>query len=129
MKPSYYAIYVVRQNGGLQWAGARKFRPQDRSVTLKKETFVVDIAKPLYRDKKGRFIYLFEQGQGQIMTVADSPGVSPKLVRAVFGQEIIAQLVSGLNKQVLPYENIIWAVMGALGGVGLGWILCSYIGG
>lgn len=129
MKPSYYAIYVVRQNGGLQWAGAKKFRANDQTINIKKNTFMVDISKPLYRDKKGRFIYLFEQGIGQIMTVADSPGVSPKLIKAVFGQEIISQLVSGLGRQESGLGYIIWAIMGAFGGLGVGWILCSSFGG
>lgn len=129
MKPSYYAIYVVRQNGGLQWAGAKKFRANDQTINIKKNTFMVDISKPLYRNKKGRFIYLFEQGVGQIMTVADSPGVSPKLIKAVFGQEIISQLVSGLSHKPTEWGMLIWAIMGAFGGLGIGWILCSSFGG
>jgi hypothetical protein len=129
MKPKYYANYAVRQNGGLQCIGGRRFKPSDTTVTIKKETFIVDIASPIYRNKKGRFIYLFEQGKGQVLTKSDVPVMSPKLTKAVFKQEIFKQLVSGLDQGSVGWNLLIWAIMGALGGTGLGWILCSQFGG
>ncbi len=129
MKPRYVANYLVRQNGGLQWIGSKRFKPSDTTITLYGEEFVIDIARPLYRNRRGWFVYMFEQGQGQIYSISDTPGISPKLVKAVFGQEIIRQLVTGLDQAAISWNQIIWAVMGALGGVGIGWVLCSALGG
>ena len=128
MKPSYYAIYVVRRNGGLYWAGGRKFKPSASSVTISKQTFTVDISRPMFVNRKGRSIYLFEHGVGQVLTTPNNAALSPKYVKAIFGQEIVAQLVSGLGHKAGQWDNIIWAVMGALAGVGLGWILCGQFG-
>ena len=128
MKPSYYASLLVRQNGGLQFVAGRKFRPTDKQITIRGQTFLVDISKPIYRNKKGRFMYLFEQDVGQITNnSADQLGVSQKLTKALFKREIVSQLVMGLEREGLGVNYWLWALMGALAGVGVGWVLCSYI--
>ncbi len=130
MKPTYYANLLVRQNGGLQLIAGRKFKPTAQEITLRGQTFLVDISKPIYRNKKGRFIYLFEYGVGQITNnSADQLEVSQSFTKALFRNQIVTQLVAGLNKETLGLNNIVWAIMGAMGGLGIGWVLCSYIGG
>jgi hypothetical protein len=85
MKPTYYANLLVRQNGGLQLIAGRKFKPTAQAITLRGQTFLVDISKPIYRNKKGRFIYLFESGVGQITNNnADQIEVSSELHQGSF---------------------------------------------
>ncbi|MDD4972481.1 MAG: hypothetical protein PHT07_23875 [Paludibacter sp.] len=129
MKPSYFAILTVRQNGGLQAVGARKFSPTQETIDIRKQTFKVDISRPIYRNKKGRNIYIFESGAGQVYTNTPEVGITPKLMRAGFGLEIVSQLVVGLNHKPTEWGMLIWAVMGAFGGLGIGWILCAQFGG
>jgi hypothetical protein len=72
---------------------------------------------------------MFEKGKGQVLLKTSDAIMSPQLVRAVFKQEIVKQLVAGLDSGMsLMLSQIVFAIMGALGGMGLGWILCAQFG-
>jgi hypothetical protein len=113
----------------LQRIASKKFRANVPSIDFKGESFVVDSSAPLYRTKRGKYIYLFEKGKGQVLLKTSDAIMSPQLVRAVFKQEIVKQLVAGLDSGMsLTISQIMFAIMGALGGMGLGWILCAQFG-
>jgi hypothetical protein len=129
MKAKYYAIYAVRINGGLQRIKGRKFRPSETSLTFDEDTFIVDIANPIYRTIRGKYMFLFEKNKGQVTLSDTTLLVNQKIIKALFKQELPRQLVAGLNDAMsVTADKLMFLLAGIMGGVGIGWILCSILG-
>jgi hypothetical protein len=129
MKAKYLAIYAVRINGGLQRIKARKFLPSEKQVTFGDDTFIIDISNPIYRTVRGKYLFLFEKNKGQVTLSDTSLQINQGIIKALFKQELPRQLVAGLNDSMsVTADKLMFLIAGILGGLGLGWILCSMLG-
>lgn len=119
-KAKYLAIYCVDVGGVNQRMMRKRFKPNVKEISFKNETFIVDISKPICRTSKGTYEYHFLRGKGQIIISTQDSPVSPEYTFALLKREYVSQLVAGMNIKALGTELYIWALMGALAGLGAG---------
>lgn len=119
-KAKYLAIYCTDVGGVNQRIARKRFKPNIKEISFKDETFIVDISKPISRTSKGTYEYHFLRGKGQVIISTQQAPVSPEYVFALLKREYVSQLVAGMNIKALGTELYIWAIMGALAGIGVG---------
>lgn len=116
----YVGVYCVDVGGVNQKVMRKRFKPDAKDITFGNETFIVDISRPISRTKKGVYEYQFLRGKGQIMIASTESAVSPEYQYNLLKREYVSQLVAGMNIKQLGSELYIWALMGAVAGLGAG---------
>lgn len=128
-RTKYYARLMIMVNGRYQTIRTKKFVPTSKAIDFRGDTYIIDYATPIYQTPRGKVFFHFAKDGGQIRLVESEPQVNKQLINALFKQELPRQLVAGLKDAMSNIvDKVIFAVMGAAGGVGLGWVICSMMG-
>ncbi len=103
----------------------RKIKPTQTKITITRgkesKTYPFLVGKPSFRIGR-TFIYLVDVEGGQLHYNLNDSKVSPVLIDAILRQGLAKQLVAGLMTPSLM-QYILYLIMGALMGLGFGYIL------
>lgn len=133
-KDKFYAKICKNVQGVEHIIGSRAIDPRKKSFVWKKTRIPVDLSKPTIRAKDPWFgtsqcyYYHIDLDNGQLSFHDIESEVSKDMMDLIFSREIVRQLAGAQKKGGVSGDYIL-ALFGILGGVGIGWILCTFASG
>ena len=124
MTLKFEAVFARKVGDVWRVVGRRKFNPVKNDVVeYRKKAYTINVKAPVFQQKNGTLMFLFDIEQGTQMSLSDVVGAStdPKLVQAMFTKETARQLVAGLqsagNWMLALIIGVLGGLVGLFGGV------------
>lgn len=133
-KDQYYAKICKNVQGVEHVIGTKRIDPKKRSFVWKKTRIPVDLEHPTLRAKdpflgtSQAYYYHIDLDNGQLSFHDIENEISKDTMDLIFSREIVKQLASAQRKSGVSGDYI-FLVIGAIAGVGLGWIICQLASG
>lgn len=133
-KDRFYAKICKNVENVEHLIGTKRIDPKMRSFMWKKLRIPVDLEHPTERAKDPWFgtsqcyYYHIDIDNGQLSFRDIEDEVSKDTTDLIFSREIVKQLASAQRKSGMSGDYV-FLFIGALAGVGLGWIICQLITG
>lgn len=119
----YRVLFVRTMNGTPQSVGRKTMRKTKQTIVFRKIPCILDWSCPLYR-KDGMNIYLYDLDKGQMFSEAVGSGIDPKLIKAVFVDELAKQLTAQAAKKsmfdIAYIGMVVLVILGLFVGLFLG---------
>lgn len=129
-KDLFYAKICKNVNGVEHVIGTKKVNPKTKSFVWKKTRIPVDLSMPTLRAKdpvlgtSQAYYYHVDLDNGQLSFHDIENEVSKDSMDLIFSREIVKQLASAQRKSGMSGDYV-FLFIGAIAGVGLGWIICQ----
>jgi len=127
-KQRYYVIFLTKEAGIFKWRKKKRINPLTEYVVSKKGYHLIDASKVGYEKKNKTYLWynLTSNQQVSLLCFGDDAQMPPDMLRDFIKKNVVKQAFGKLlgtssGTMLLPY------IIGAIGGVGIGWILREVI--